>query len=44
MDRESRGAAIARAVVTVLLVTVIVAAVLGGATYLVSQALVGLMS
>lgn len=44
MDMEPRRSAIARAVVTVLLVTVVVAAVLGGAAYVVSRALVGLMS
>jgi preprotein translocase subunit SecE len=41
---ESRRAAIVRAFVTVVLVTIVVAAVLGGATYVASRALVGLMS
>ncbi|WP_284533541.1 hypothetical protein [Nocardioides sp. T2.26MG-1] len=41
---ESRRSAIVRAVVTVVLVTMVVAAALGGATYVVSRALVGMMS
>jgi hypothetical protein len=36
--------AVVKAVVTVLLVTAVVAAALGGATYVVSRALVGLLS
>lgn len=44
MDMESRRSAIVRAVVTVVLVTMVVAAALGGATYVVSRALVGMMS
>lgn len=44
MDEEPRRNTITRAVVTVLLVTLVVAAALGGATYVVSRALVGLMS
>jgi hypothetical protein len=41
---QSMGMAIVRAIVTVLLVTMVVAAALGGATYVVSRALVHLMS
>ena len=44
MGEQSRTIAIAKAVVTVVLVTVVVAAALGGATYVVSRALVGAMS
>ncbi|CAI9405438.1 hypothetical protein HIDPHFAB_04383 [Nocardioides sp. T2.26MG-1] len=44
MGMESRRSAIVRAVVTVVLVTMVVAAALGGATYVVSRALVGMMS
>lgn len=39
----SRWPAVARAVVTVLLVTVVVGAALGGATYVVSRALVAML-
>jgi len=38
------GMAIVKAIVTVLLVTLVVAAALGGVTYVVSRALVHLMS
>jgi hypothetical protein len=41
---QSRGLAIAKAVITLVLVTAFVAAALGGATYLVSRVLVGMMS
>jgi hypothetical protein len=41
---QSRGVAVAKAIATVLLVTIVVAAALGGATYVVSRALVGMMS
>ena len=44
MDRESRRAAILRAVLTILVVAIIVGVAIGGATYVVSRALVGLMS
>jgi hypothetical protein len=44
MDRESRRAAIVRAVLTILVVTIIVGVAIGGATYVVSRALVSLMS
>ena len=44
MKGESRRAAIVRAVVTIAVVTMIVAVAIGGATYVVSRALVGLMS
>ena len=44
MDRQSRRAVIVRAMVTIAVVTVIIAAAIGGATYVVSRALVGLMS
>ena len=40
----TRSMAVVKAIVTVLLVTAVVAAALGGATYLASRALVGLMS
>lgn len=44
MDKESRRAAIVRAIVTIVVVTMIVAVAIGGATYVVSRALVSLMS
>jgi amino acid permease len=44
MGEQSTGLAIVKAIVTVLLVTAVVAAALGGATYVASRALVGMMS
>ncbi len=44
MDSESRRRAILRAIVTITVVTAIVAVAIGGATYVVSRALVSLMS
>ena len=44
MDGESRRAVVVRAIVTIVMVTMIVAVAIGGATYVVSRALVGLMS
>ena len=44
MEDQSRTVAIVKAILTVVLVTVVVATVLGGATYVVSRALVGMLS
>jgi hypothetical protein len=44
MGEPSRGLTIMKAIATVVLVTVIVAAALGGATYVASRALVGMLS
>jgi hypothetical protein len=41
---QSRWVAVAKAIVTVLLVTIVVAAALGGATYVASRALVAMLS
>ena len=44
MQEQSRAARIAKAIATVVLVTAVVAAALGGATYVASRALVGMLS
>ena len=44
MGEQSRTVRLAKAIVTVVLVTVVVAAALGGATYVASRALVGMLS
>ena len=44
MGEQSRMVAIAKAIATVVLVTAVVAAALGGATYVASRALVGMLS
>jgi hypothetical protein len=44
MGEQSTTVTVAKAIATVVLVTVVVAAALGGATYVVSRALVGAMS
>ena len=41
---QSRRAAVGKAIVTVVLVTAVVAAALGGATYVASRALVSMLS
>jgi hypothetical protein len=44
MGERTRARAVVRAVLTMLLVTAVVAGALGGATYVASRALVGLLS
>ena len=44
MGEQSRTVRFAKAIVTVVLVTAVVAAALGGATYVASRALVGMLS
>lgn len=44
VDAESISGALVRAMLTIVLVTVVVAAALGGVAYLASRALVGVLS